>query len=113
MSTKDVAVEAVLPNEINTFEYTRNHHFVRFRRKGGSELKLVPSGQMLYECDCCEFFCYADSNHGQGLKCPKCYDPLKDTGKLHGKWMKPQTVMVPEKETDFEWPEGYPAEEKE
>ena len=103
MTETDVAVEAVLPNEINTFEYTRNCHYVKFKRKGGQELKLVPSGQMLYECnDICEFYCYADSNHGE-LPCPKC-----NTGVLIGKWVKPQTVMVPQQETDFEWPNEYP-----
>lgn len=98
----DVSVEADLPNEIRTFEYTRNSHFVRFRRKCGQELKLVPSGQMLYQCDQCDFYCYADSNHGM-LPCPKC-----KSGDLKGRWVKPQTVMVPEEESDFEWPEGYP-----
>lgn len=100
-----VSVEASLPNDIRTFEYTRNCHFVRFKRKSGQELKLVPSGQMLYECHDCDFYCYADSNHGE-LSCPKCKG-----SRLIGRWMRPQTVMIPEDESDFEWPGDYPNEE--
>jgi len=98
MKGNEISVTAVLPEGVNSFEYVRNHHFVRFGTKDGQSLKLIPKGQMLYCCPDCDFYCYADSNHGP-LPCPKCLTPG-----MKQQWMKPQTLMVPESESDFEWP---------
>jgi len=99
MKDNEISVTAVLPETINSFEYVRNHHFVRFGSKDGKTLKLIPQGQMMYRCRDCDFFCYADSNHGS-LPCPKC-----KTVDMERKWMRAQTLMVPEAESDFEWPQ--------
>ena len=98
MSSTDLVVEAALPSEINTFEYTRNHHYLLFKKKNGQEIKEVPSEMLLYVCDTCTFEMLTISNHGD-LQCPVC-----GVEKMRSKWMKKQTCWVPEKESDFEWP---------
>jgi len=97
MSINEIEVTAVLPASVNTFEYTRNHHFIRFAKKDGTHIKLVPESRMLYSCPigCIEFL--TDSNHGD-LKCPICGGPMKSS------WGKEQVCFVPEKDTDFEFP---------
>ena len=97
MSNTEIAITAVLPAGINTFEYTRNHHFIRFAKKDGTEVKLIPESRMLYSCPagCVDFL--TSSNHGP-LKCPICGMPMQS------KWGKEQVCFVPEEETDFEFP---------
>ena len=97
MTDNELAVTAVLPEEVNTFEYTRNHHFIRFAKKDGTQLKLIPASQMLYSCPagCVDFL--TDSNHGP-LKCPICGTAMVS------KWGKEQVCFIPEEETDFEFP---------
>jgi uncharacterized Zn finger protein (UPF0148 family) len=89
-------VTACLPEHINTFEYTRNHHFVRLGRKDGSEVKLLAGSKMLYACPnkCMEFL--TESNHGV-LKCPLCGDTMTSA------WGREQVCFIPEKESDFEF----------
>jgi hypothetical protein len=99
MSEKDLAIEVLLPAEVNTFEYTKNHHFLRFKRKTGEETKIVPHDMVLYFCDACQFEMLTESNHGP-LPCPVC-----KTGSMKSRWMKKQTCFVPEKESDFDWPQ--------
>jgi len=100
MCDNDISVTAVLPKDVNSFEYTRNHHFLRFSRKTGEETKLVPSDMVLYYCDNgkCDFEMLTDYNRG-ALYCPICRE-----GPMQARWMKKQTCFVPEKESDFEWP---------
>ena len=45
MTDNELEVTAVLPVGINTFEYTRNHHFIRFAKKDGTQVKLIPESQ--------------------------------------------------------------------
>jgi hypothetical protein len=100
MSKGDLTMAAVLPAGVNTIEYTRNHHFIRFGRKSGEETKLIPSDMVLYFCDsACDFEMLTDYNRG-ALHCPVCKGPMQ------ARWMKKQTCFIPEKESDFEWPEN-------
>lgn len=98
MESNDLAVEAVIPAEINTFEYTRNHHFLRFKKKNGQETKIIPCAMVCYFCKDCGFEMLTAHNHGT-LSCPVC-----KTNPMQSRWMKKQTCFVPEEETDFEWP---------
>lgn len=104
MSINDLVVTAVLPKDVNTFEYTRNHHFLRFKKKTGEETKVLPYAMCCYFCEQCDFQMFTEHNHG-ALFCPVC-----KTGPMQARWMKKQTCFVPEKESDFEWPE--PEEKK-
>ena len=97
MTDREVAITALLPNTINTFEYTRNHHFIRLSLKDGKSLKLVAQSRMLYFCPagCLEFL--TESNHGE-IKCPICGTKMKS------KWGKEQVCFVPDDDSDFEFP---------
>ena len=97
MTDNELEVTAVLPVGVNTIEYTRNHHFIRFAKKDGTQVKLIPESQMLYCCPegCVEFF--TSSNHGP-LKCPICGVIMKS------KWGKEQVCFVPDGESEFEFP---------
>lgn len=97
MSNNELAMTVLLPAEINTFEYTRNHHFIRLARKDGKELKLVPESQLLYYCHACKFEMLTGSNHGN-IKCPLCGTLMQS------KWGRAQVCFIPEGETDFEFP---------
>ena len=96
MTDRDLVIEAVLPGDVNKFTYARNSHYVRFSKKDGQELKLVPEGMVKYSCSC-QFTMLTISNHGR-LPCPLC------RGDMEPVWVKAQTCFVPESEQDFDWP---------
>jgi hypothetical protein len=91
----DVEVTTVLTEGINSVEYVKNHHFIRFARKDGTEVTLVPQAMVLYAC-VCEFAMLTASNHG-AMKCPICNELMQP------QWMSAQTCFVPEKETAFKF----------
>jgi len=97
MGPREVSIEAILPESINTFEYTKNHHYIRLSKKEGAALKLIPSDQMLYVCPggCMDFL--TNSNHGT-LRCPVC------GAKMKSGWGRKQVCFIPERESDFEFP---------
>lgn len=99
MTDSDLAVGFVLPAEIKSFEYKKNSHFIKFGHWDGSELKIVANEMVRYACNGCKFEMLTDHNHGE-LKCPLC--GLRN---MEPQWMKKQTCFIPEKESEFEWPE--------
>lgn len=87
-------IESNIPNDVKSFEYGKNHHYLRLQDGDGNETVMVEYGLIKYQCEKCRFIFFALTH--QANHCARCgYSGLKP------QWTRPQVALVPEQESDF------------
>lgn len=87
-------VRAVLPREIRSFLYVRNHHYIELTDAEGHTIKLVAKSMIRGDCKACSQPVYVESRIG-AMTCPHCF------GSIGWVWGKAQMAFVPEVESEF------------
>ena len=93
-----MVIDTNLPEEVTSFTYVKNHHWIGLGDKEGRTTKLNDNGLMRYECPTCKNFFLTPCNFGD-LYCPVC-----KVVKMSKSWHRMQVCFVPEKESDFQMP---------
>lgn len=95
-----------LPDEIHSFTYVKNSHWIELEDDNGHKSKLLDNALMRYSCPGCQFMCLTPSNSGP-IDCPVCRSSMRQ------EWNRVQTCFVPEAETFFHMPQREEAEDNE
>ena len=92
-------VETNLPDEVHTFTYVKNSHYIKLTDRDGRSLKLIPASLRQGKCKNCPAVFYMESNFGDDIGCPSC-----GAKEIEWSWGGVQLCFVPEAESDFQPP---------
>lgn len=87
-------IETDLTGEVKSFEYVRNHHYLKIKDPDGNETTLLEHGVIEYYCPKCQEKWWSECNRSS--LCPCC----KST-EIEQRWVTPQVALLPEKESGF------------
>ncbi len=89
-------VSAKLPDEVRSFRFVKNHHYVALEDADGNKMQLDAATIML--CDCVDAACaqrFAVFTNTGAMVCPHCKGPAR------GRYVRPQLAFIAESESQF------------
>ncbi len=85
-----------LPEEIKSFSYVKNHHYIELEDNSGHKHKVMATGLRKGICQRCSFIFYSEINPGD-IRCPVCVSLS-----VEWTWGNLQLCFIPETPSMFD-----------